>query len=127
MPRSRTRLLLMLFLGWPLPEPPPPPEGRPRHGLWAHAFTPGAAMFAWVAVISLMDTFERLGQERARALEAEALASEARLAMLRDELNPHVLFNALNSVIGVISEDPPRAQQMVRPLSGLLRHSLRGP
>lgn len=115
------------WVHWPMPEPPPPPEGRPPRPFWAHAFIPGAAMFAWLAVQVLMDSYERLASERERALRAETLATESRLALLHNELNPHFLFNALNSVIGVISEDPPRAQRMVRQLAGLLRHALRGP
>jgi LytS/YehU family sensor histidine kinase len=44
--------------------------------------------------------------------------------MLRYELNPHFLFNALNSIVGTIDESPSRAQTMVRQLAELLRHSL---
>jgi two-component system, LytTR family, sensor kinase len=114
-----------LAIEWPAFDPHLPKGRAPA--AWARAFIPGVAMFSWVAVHYLLDTSERLGEERERALKAEALATEARLAMLRNELNPHFLFNAMNSIIGVIGEDPSRAQKMVRQLSGLLRHSLTGP
>jgi signal transduction histidine kinase len=60
----------------------------------------------------------------ARAADAERLAGEARLLALRYQLNPHFLFNALNSVIAMIDEDPKRAQIMLTKLSQLLRLTL---
>jgi hypothetical protein len=66
-----------------------------------------------------------------RALDAEAAAwrlkldtQAAQLRFLKAQLNPHFLFNALNSVCGLISEDTTRAQTMVTNLSNILRHSL---
>ena len=50
--------------------------------------------------------------------------SEARLAMLRQQVNPHFLFNALNSVRTLIDEDPERAQQAITRLAALFRYSL---
>jgi LytS/YehU family sensor histidine kinase len=69
---------------------------------------------------------ERQAEERAR-LEARALANEARLQALQYQLNPHFLFNALNSLRAIISEDAGRAQMMVTQLAELLRHTLTGP
>lgn len=57
-------------------------------------------------------------------LKAEALAQEARLSMLRYQLNPHFLFNALNSIGALADEAPGRVQRMVGELSGFLRYSL---
>jgi two-component system, LytTR family, sensor kinase len=117
---------IQAWLDWPIPVGEPP-KGRAPRSAWSRAFVPGVALFSWFAVQHLLETLERLGAERERALQAESLATEARLAMLRNELNPHFLFNAMNSIIGVIEEDPPKAQRMVRQLSGLLRHTLGGP
>ncbi len=93
----------------------------------ANAPGTSAAIFAWVSVQILLDTYETLASERLRAAQAEARAAEARLDMLRNELNPHFLFNALNSIVGVIREDATGAQAMVRQLAALLRHTLYGP
>jgi signal transduction histidine kinase len=112
-------------IGWPMAYDLGP-RGRMRPS-WTQAFLPGAAIFAWVSTQILLDTQERVAATRARALRAEALATESRLTMLRHELNPHFLFNALNSIIGVISEDRAKAQHMVRQLAGLLRHALYSP
>jgi hypothetical protein len=60
-----------------------------------------------------------------RAAHAERLAQQARLEALQYQLNPHFLFNALNSAVAMIDEDPARAQRMLTLLSALLRHTLR--
>ncbi|MFP2931693.1 sensor histidine kinase [Pyxidicoccus sp. 3LG] len=68
--------------------------------------------------------------ERARRAELEeAAAQEAELRFLKAQLQPHFLFNCLNSVRALISEDPARAQEVVTRLSSLLRYALssRGP
>ena len=44
--------------------------------------------------------------------------------MLRYQLNPHFLFNALNSIRALVREDPAKAEQMVAELSDFLRYSL---
>jgi signal transduction histidine kinase len=62
-----------------------------------------------------------------RVLRSEALAHEARLRMLRYQLNPHFLFNALNSIGALAGEAPQRIQRMVGELSGFLRYSLLDP
>ena len=60
-------------------------------------------------------------REHQRAL---ALAAEAKLASLESRVRPHFLFNALNSAIALIPEDPHRAEDVLERLSGLLRFSL---
>ena len=51
-------------------------------------------------------------------------AMEARLASLESRVRPHFLFNALNSAIALIPEDPRRAEDVLERLSALLRSSL---
>lgn len=63
--------------------------------------------------------------QRTRA--AEAAARTAQLDTLKAQLNPHFLFNALNSIRALIAEDPARAQTAVTELSELLRHNLQTP
>ena len=63
--------------------------------------------------------------ERERALAAEGLAHEARLQALRYQLNPHFLFNTLNSISTLIVEREHRdAERMVARLSDFLRLTL---
>jgi two-component system LytT family sensor kinase len=57
--------------------------------------------------------------------EQERLLIEARLAALTSQINPHFLFNTLNSVSSLIRTDPVQARVMVLKLSNILRRMLR--
>ena len=64
---------------------------------------------------------------RARDEAAEKLrqvATEARLSSLESRVQPHFLFNTLNSILALIREDPHSAERMVEQLAALLRFSL---
>lgn len=56
--------------------------------------------------------------------ELEKARSEAELQNLKNQLNPHFLFNTLNNIYSLIAIDPDRAQYAVHDLSRLLRHVL---
>jgi LytS/YehU family sensor histidine kinase len=55
---------------------------------------------------------------------ALSLAADARFASLESRIRPHFLFNALNSAIALIPEDPRRAEDVLERLAALLRFSL---
>jgi two-component system, LytTR family, sensor kinase len=59
-----------------------------------------------------------------RASRLEASLAEARLAMLRMQLQPHFLFNTLNSIAALMRRDVDAADRMIARLAELLRHSL---
>ena len=59
------------------------------------------------------------------AQEARALAVRSQLAVLRYQVNPHFLFNSLNTLQSLIREDPRRASDAVSDLAAFLRYSLR--
>lgn len=61
-----------------------------------------------------------------KLLEQQQLRlNEARLAALSSQINPHFLFNTLNSVASLIRQDPEQARQVVYKLSKILRRLLR--
>lgn len=91
---------------------------------------PLAAIFALGAFMhaSLSDRL-RAAEEKLRVKDlaeerARKLAAEARLQLLEARIQPHFLFNTLNSISALISVDPARAEQMVGRLATLLRTSL---
>ncbi|KAA3610681.1 MAG: hypothetical protein DWQ05_21940 [Calditrichaeota bacterium] len=57
--------------------------------------------------------------------QAEALAKEAQLLMLQYQLNPHFLFNSLNSIRALIDENKKNAQEMITELARFLQYSLK--
>ena len=59
-----------------------------------------------------VDHWLQLREQREKAREATALAQQAQLLMLRYQLNPHFLFNALTSIRAMILQEPERARPM---------------
>jgi len=110
-----------------------PPGPPPR--VWPSFQHPGArrfshARFTFPVYCVLLAAahamaFHRRSLERERqAMRAEASLAEARLAMLQAKLNPHFLFNTLNSITHFVRESPQQAEDMIASLSELLRSVL---
>lgn len=59
-----------------------------------------------------------------RNLKLEAMINEFELNKLKSQLNPHFIFNALNSVKALVDEDPDKAKDSIYQLSSILRSSL---
>lgn len=81
-----------------------------------------------LVVLIVSVAFDRL-RAHARAVElreeqARRELLEAQLSNLRARLNPHFLFNSLNTLAGLIEEDPPAAVDALQRLCELLRHAL---
>ncbi|MBZ5498003.1 MAG: histidine kinase [Acidobacteriia bacterium] len=77
-----------------------------------------------VAVHYLLSSFESSRQTERRALELQILAREAELKSLRAQIDPHFLFNCLNSISALTTLDPAKARQMCLLLADFLRMSL---
>lgn len=78
----------------------------------------------WVIIYFLykiMDINAALKQEK---LSVETLAKSAELELLRTQLNPHFLFNALNSIKALISIDPEKSRDAIVLLAEILRFTL---
>lgn len=82
-----------------------------------------ADMLAYWAAIGVIHAIEYYW-EQARL---EGALRAAQLENLRAQLQPHFLFNTLQSISTLIHRDPPSADRMLTDLSGLLRLSLRNP
>ena len=69
-------------------------------------------------------TFESARAAERRVFESQVTAREAELRALRAQLNPHFLFNSLNSISALAAPDPEAARRMCQLLGDFLRHSL---
>ena len=67
---------------------------------------------------------DRMHAQERHAAELQAQLAQARLDAISARLNPHFLFNALNSIAELVHHDPVRADRMLVGLSALLRRSL---
>jgi two-component system LytT family sensor kinase len=88
--------------------------------------------YAWgvtvyVILLSMAHAAELRRRDQARVLstaQLEAALARARLAALRMQLEPHFLFNALNSVSSLVHRDPDGAERMLARLGDFLRLTL---
>jgi hypothetical protein len=95
-------------------------------GLFTLLFGLGALGYLLaVTVYSVMHAIEESTRLARRALELEVAQREAELRALRAQLDPHFLFNSLNSIAGLIPSDPRRAREMCQRLADFFRDSLR--
>jgi signal transduction histidine kinase len=78
-----------------------------------------------VAIAHALRFYERAKDRERRGLELQASLAQARLQALRMQMNPHFLFNTLNSIASLVQEDGKKAEEMITALSDLLRLTLR--
>jgi two-component system, LytTR family, sensor kinase len=81
--------------------------------------------WATVATIYVFDSYREARNRQLATAELEARLAEAQLQNLRLQLQPHFLFNALNTISSVMREDVDRADSMLAQLGALLRRTLR--
>lgn len=85
--------------------------------------------FFLIAFITLtywiMNTIKEQKQKEKKQSEVDTMLREAELARLRQQLQPHFLFNSLNSINALIGTKPNEARQMVQQLSDFLRGTLK--
>lgn len=93
---------------------------------WPIRFAIGFLINGGISVIgyAYFNWQERAETEKKKT-EAEQLTKEAELYKLRQQLQPHFLFNALNSINALIGSRPAEARNMVQQLSEFLRSTLK--
>jgi len=85
---------------------------------WAMLF------FIWNLIYFAYIFFQRYRREEIKNLKLEAARNEYELRRLRDQMNPHFIFNAMNTIRALIDENPAKAKNAVTQLSNVLRSSL---
>jgi signal transduction histidine kinase len=83
-----------------------------------HLITVGLLLY----IVSVALHYMVLAVEQSR--ESEVLARDAELRALKAQINPHFLFNSLNSITALTTVDPARAREMCIRLSDFLRNTL---
>lgn len=76
--------------------------------------------FVWTLFYFIYHYFEKYNA----ALKYEALKNEIELNNLKSQLNPHFIFNALNSIRALVDENPEKSKDAITHLSSILRSSL---
>jgi two-component system, LytTR family, sensor kinase len=81
-------------------------------------------ILSWSLAYLVLSYWQRSQEDQRKSLAALSAAREAQLEMLRYQLNPHFLFNAMTSVRALIIEHPERARTTLSRLSDFLRYTL---
>lgn len=87
----------------------------------------GTGIFIFVLIMLAYYLFlniYNLAAKNAKAAELENLVRDTELKMLRSQINPHFLFNSLNSISYLTITDPERARDMLIKLSDFMRYAL---
>lgn len=106
-------------------------SGDAAYLAFVEATLPVRIVFGWLIILLMLllnwmwfYTRERQ-QDEGRKTTAEKLAREAELHTLRQQLQPHFLFNSLNSISALVGARPEQARKMIQQLSDFLRGTLR--
>ncbi len=83
-------------------------------------FIYGLIVLAYYLFVSLFN----LSEKNAKEARLESLVKETELKMLRSQINPHFLFNSLNSISSLTITNPEKAREMVIMLSEFMRYAL---
>ena len=95
------------------------------HSVLAFRATAGTLIyFMIILVYYLFLSASRLAEKAARQAQLETQVREGELKMLRSQINPHFLFNSLNSVSSLTVTNPLKAREMIVKLSDFMRYSL---
>jgi hypothetical protein len=116
-----TELLISLFVHRLPYVRPPIPFGQMY---LTYIYRRGIPLLAWTFLYLGIKIWGEWKEQEQRTEKANFLAQNAQLQMLRYQLNPHFLFNAMNSIRALIDEDESKAGEMITELSEFLRYSL---
>ena len=95
-----------------------------REGLPSKIFA-GYIMYAiYLVFFYAVNYYQSLKEKIKKESEYKALIREAELQALKSQINPHFLFNSLNSISSLTISNPEKAQEMVINLSTFMRYSL---
>jgi len=121
---------LWYFTDWTLDRLLQGAGGRVEAITWTHyltyTFYYDLLLFGWSILFFIIRFWIALAEQRERTKKADLLDRQSQLQMLRYQLNPHFLFNALNSARALIDENGVQAKVMITELSEFLRYTLIG-
>ena len=84
----------------------------------------GLLILAWVLIYYFYHFIEKSRRQQMDTLQLEALIKELELKTIKAHINPHFIFNSLNSIRALIDENPARARRAITELSNILRSSM---
>jgi hypothetical protein len=96
-----------------------------KRSLWIRSSFDFLLLGCFTLVSVIWYNWQEQSEQEERKQDAEKLTKEAELFKLRQQLQPHFLFNSLNSINALIGSRPQEARKMVQQLSDFLRGTIR--
>ncbi len=81
-------------------------------------------LMLWNLIYFIYHYATRVRNQQIESLQAESLIRDLQLQTIKSHINPHFIFNALNSIRALIDENPTRARQAITEMSNILRSSM---
>jgi len=96
-----------------------------NRSLWVRSSLDFLLLGCIILISVIWYNWQEQSEQEERKQDAEKLSKEAELFKLRQQLQPHFLFNSLNSINALIGSRPEEARKMVQQLSDFLRGTIR--
>src|SRR4029079_7160770 len=80
--------------------------------------------FIWNVIYFMYHYIGKSQKQQLETLQLESLIKELELKTIKAHINPHFIFNSLNSIRALVEENPQRAREAVTELSNILRSSM---
>lgn len=90
----------------------------------SNAFYAFVYLFIWNMIYFMFHYINTSRTQQLDTLKLQALVKELELKTIKSHINPHFIFNALNSIRALVDEDPGRAREAITTLSNILRSSM---
>jgi two-component system LytT family sensor kinase len=104
------------------------PEAGTQHKFFIRflkgAMDNGLLILSWLLIYYFYHFFQKSRRQQMDTLRLETLIKELELKTIKAHINPHFIFNSLNSIRALVDENPQRARKAVTELSNILRSSL---
>ena len=81
-------------------------------------------LLVWNLIYFVYHYIERFRKQEIESLKTESLIRELQLQTIKSHINPHFIFNSLNSIRALVDENPGRARTAITELSNILRSSM---
>ena len=88
------------------------------------AFNAFVSLFLWNTIYVLLHYIGKARRQETDKLRLQNTVKELELRRIKSQINPHFIFNSLNSIRALVDEDPDRAREAVTALGNILRISL---
>ena len=81
-------------------------------------------ILVWLSIYYLWHYIDNSRNAKIQSVKMESLVKELQLKTIKAHINPHFIFNALNSIRALVDENPERARTAITELSNILRSSM---